>query len=69
VQAEVYFPFGSPDPTRLQRTLIARRGDRLIDAGLATRKEIDQHLANLSAGALDLTAFPVVLAWGRKPPR
>ena len=69
VQAEVRFPFGGPDPIRLQRTLIARRGDRLIDAGLTTRQEIDQHLADLTAGALDLTAFPVVSAWGRKPSR
>lgn len=42
---------------------------RVIDAGLATREEIDQHLADLNAGPLDLAAFPVVSAWGRKPPR
>lgn len=67
VQAEVRFPLGGPGPVRLQRTLLARRGGRLIDAGLATRAEIDQHLADLAAGGLDLTAFPVVSAWGRKP--
>jgi hypothetical protein len=40
-----------------------------VDAGLLTREEIGQHLADLAAGALDLAAFPVVSAWGRKPRR
>jgi Methyltransferase domain len=66
VQAEVRFPLGGPDTIRLERTLIARRGDRLVDAGLLTREEIEQHLADLAAGELDLTAFPVVSAWGRR---
>jgi hypothetical protein len=66
VQAEVRFPLGGPDTVRLQRTLIARRGDRLVDAGLLTREEIDRHLADLAAGELDLAAFPVVSAWGRR---
>jgi SAM-dependent methyltransferase len=69
VQAEVRFPLGGPDTIRLQRTLIARRGDWLTDAGLITREEIDQHLADLAAGGMDLTAFPLVSAWGRKPSR
>jgi hypothetical protein len=66
VHAEVRFPLGGPDTIRLQRTLIARRGDRLVDAGLLTRDEIGRHLADLTTGGLDLTAFPVVSAWGRK---
>jgi SAM-dependent methyltransferase len=66
VQAEVRFPLGGPDTIRLQRTLIARRGDRLIDTGLLTREETDQHLADLTAGGLELAAFPVVSAWGRR---
>jgi SAM-dependent methyltransferase len=69
VRAEVRFPLGGPDTIRLQRTLIARRGDRLVDAGLLTREEIGRHLADLAAGGLDLAAFPVVSAWGRKPSR
>lgn len=69
VQAEVRFPFGGPDAIRLQRTLIARRGDRLVDAGLVSREDIDRHLADLAAGRLDLTAFPVVSTWGRRVSR
>jgi 2-polyprenyl-3-methyl-5-hydroxy-6-metoxy-1,4-benzoquinol methylase len=66
VQGEVRFPLGGPDTIRLQRTLIARRGDRLVDAGLLTGEEIGQHLGDLAAGGLDLAAFPVVSAWGRR---
>jgi hypothetical protein len=69
VQAEVRFPLGGPDTIRLQRALIARRSDRLVDAGLVTQEEIGQHLTDLAAGGLDLAAFPVVSAWGRKPRR
>jgi 2-polyprenyl-3-methyl-5-hydroxy-6-metoxy-1,4-benzoquinol methylase len=69
VQAEVRFPLGGPDTIRLQRTLITRRGERLVDAGLLTQQEIGQHLADLAAEGLDLAAFPVVSAWGRKPRR
>jgi ubiquinone/menaquinone biosynthesis C-methylase UbiE len=66
VRAEVRIPLGGQDAIRLQRTLIARRGDRLIDAGLLTKDEVDRHLADLGAGGLDLAAFPVVSAWGRR---
>jgi hypothetical protein len=66
VQAEVRFPLGGPDTVRLQRTLIARRGDRLVDAGLLSREELAQHLADLAILSEDLAAFPVISAWGRK---
>jgi hypothetical protein len=69
VQAEVRFRLGGPDTIRLQRTMIARRGGRMTAAGLVTQDEIDQHLADLSAGGLDLAAYPVVSVWGRKPHR
>lgn len=65
VAAEVRFPLGGPDPVRLQRTLIARRGDRLIAAGLVSQDDLDQHRADLAAGEMTLAAFPVISAWGR----
>jgi hypothetical protein len=40
-----------------------------VDAGLLTQDEIGRHLADLAAGGLNLAAFPVVSAWGRKPSR
>ena len=39
---------------------------RLVTADLATDEEIDQHLANVTAGLLDLATSPMISAWGRK---
>jgi SAM-dependent methyltransferase len=66
VTAAARMPLTGPDTARLQRTLVLRRRDRLLAAGLLTGAEIDQHLADLAHGDLDLAAFPVVSAWGRK---
>ena len=60
-------------PARLTR--LRRAGTRDVrrsasgspTAGLATDAEIDQHLANIDAGRLDLATSPVISAWGRKP--
>ncbi len=67
VEAEVGFTMGGPNARRLQATLVMRAGPALIAAGSATAQEIDQHLADLDTGQLDIAAFPVVSAWGRKP--
>jgi len=32
----------------------------------ATREEIDRRLTTLAAGRLDVTALPLVSAWGRR---
>jgi hypothetical protein len=37
-----------------------------VGRGLLTQEEVEQHLADLDAGGLDLAAFPVVSAWGRR---
>jgi SAM-dependent methyltransferase len=66
VEAVARIPLTGPDTARLQRTLVLRRRDPLLAAGLLTSDEIDQHLADLAAGHLDLAAFPVVSAWGRQ---
>jgi hypothetical protein len=47
--------------------MIVRMQEHLITGGLATAAELDKHLADVEAGRLDLAAFPVVSAWGRKP--
>jgi SAM-dependent methyltransferase len=67
IKAEARIPLTGPDTARLQRTLILRHRDQLLAAGLLTSGEIDQHLADVADGDLDLAAFPVVSAWGRKP--
>jgi hypothetical protein len=66
VQAEARTPLTGQDTARLQRILVLRSRDRLLSAGLLTKDEIDQHLADVADGSLDLAAFPVVSAWGRK---
>ena len=67
IGAEARFPLAGPAAARLQRTMIERARERLTGTGMATTEEIEQHLADIGAGQLDLTAFPVVSAWGRKP--
>ena len=67
VGADAYFPITGPACRDLERATIAQIRGRLVAAGLATDREIDQHLANLSAGLIDAATSPLVSAWGRKP--
>ena len=64
-QAAARIALTGPDTARLQRTLILRHRDQMLAAGLLTSGEIDQHLADIADGILDLAAFPVISAWGR----
>lgn len=67
VEADAYFPITSPACTALEAATVAQIRDRLVSAGLATDAEIDQHLANVARGDLDLATAPLISAWGRKP--
>lgn len=67
VGAEAYFPVAGPAAVELERTTVAQIRDRLLDAGLATPAEIEQHLRNLDDGVLDPATSPLVTAWGRAP--
>jgi SAM-dependent methyltransferase len=66
VEADGFFPMTSPACTALEAATVRQIRDRLIDAGLATAEEIEQHLANVEAGDMDLTTAPMISAWGRK---
>jgi SAM-dependent methyltransferase len=66
VQADAYFPITAPACTALERATVAQVRDRLVASGLATDEEIDEHLANVATGRLDLATSPMVSAWGRK---
>jgi SAM-dependent methyltransferase len=68
VQADAFFPLTSPASAALERATVEQVRARLVAAGLATDAEIDEHLANLAAGGLDLATPPLVSAWGRRPP-
>jgi SAM-dependent methyltransferase len=67
VHSDAYFPMGGPARTELERATVEQLRDRLITAGVATETEIEQHLANVATGRLDLATSPMVSAWGRKP--
>ncbi len=67
VEADAYFPITSPACTVLERATVEQTRDRLVSDGIATRDEVDRHLATLASGALDVATSPMISAWGRKP--
>ncbi len=67
VGSDSFFPMGGPACNELERATVEQIRERLLAAGLATEDEIEQHLANVAAGTLDLSTSPMVSAWARKP--
>jgi SAM-dependent methyltransferase len=67
VGADAYFPVTAPASARLEVATVEQIRVRLVEGGLATDAEIDEHLDNVRAGRLDLTVPPMISAWGRKP--
>jgi ubiquinone/menaquinone biosynthesis C-methylase UbiE len=67
VQSDAYFPVGGPACTELERATIEQVRDRLLTAGLATHAEINEHLASVASGRLDLATSPMISAWARRP--
>lgn len=65
VAADAFFPVTGPACAVLERATVLQIRDRLLAAGLATTDEIEQHLAAVDSGRLDLTTSPLVSAWGR----
>jgi SAM-dependent methyltransferase len=68
VSADAYFPITGPACTELERATVEQVSDRLISGGIATAAEIDEHLATVTSGVLDLATSPMVTAWGRRDP-
>ncbi|MFH0520480.1 methyltransferase domain-containing protein [Streptomyces sp. M41] len=66
VMADAYFPLASPACAALESATIREFRARLVTAGIATEQDIDRHLANVTAGGMDLAAAPMISAWGRK---
>lgn len=67
VAADAYFPITSPACAVLEAATIAHIRAGLVAAGQATDAEIDEHLANVASGTLDLATAPLISAWGRAP--
>ncbi len=69
VAADAFFPVASPACTLLEHATVEQMRHRLLASGLATADEIDDHLADVAAGRLDLATAPMISAWGRRPVR
>lgn len=67
VAADAYFPITSPACVVLEAATIAHIRAGLVAAGKATDEEIDEHLANVASGTIDLATAPLISAWGRAP--
>jgi hypothetical protein len=66
VGADAYFPLTGPACIELERATTEQIRDQLVTAGLASQSEIEEHLANVTAGKLDLATSPMISAWGQK---
>jgi SAM-dependent methyltransferase len=66
VQADAYFPITAPACTALELATVAQIRDQLVASRLATDAEIDEHVANVGTGLVDLATSPMVSAWGRR---
>ena len=68
VAADASFPVSDPACNHLEVATINLIRDQLLDHGIATESEIEQHLAVVVAGRLDLAQPPMISCWGRRPP-
>jgi hypothetical protein len=66
VAAEVRFSLAGPAQGQLQRTLIQRARERLTASEIVSAEEVEQHLADIDGGRLDLAAFPGRIRLGAK---
>ncbi len=66
VEADGFFPVTSPACALLEAATVRQVRDGLIAQGHATAQEVDQHLASVAAGRLDLATSPMISAWGRR---
>jgi SAM-dependent methyltransferase len=67
VTGDAYFPVTHPAGAVLETATIQHVREELLASGLVTEVEIEQNLANIAAGKLDLVLAPLISVWGRKP--
>ncbi len=67
VAADAAFPIRHPACIPLEVATVNLVRDQLIDREIATAEEIEQHLASVVAGRLDLTQPPMISCWGWRP--
>lgn len=67
VAAQGFFPVSDPACNQLEIATVNLIRDQLLDHGVATEAEIEEHLDNVAAGKLDLAQPPMISCWGRRP--
>jgi SAM-dependent methyltransferase len=67
VAADAAFPIRHPACIPLEVATINLVRDQLVAHEIATEEEIEQHLASVVAGRLDLTQPPMISCWGWRP--
>jgi len=68
VRADAYFPITSPACTALELATVEQIRGLLVAEAMATDDQIEEHLANVAGGDLDLATAPLISAWGQRPP-
>ena len=66
-ERDAAFPIRHPACIPLELATINLVRDQLVDREIATEAEIEQHLASVLSGRLDLTQPPMVSCWGWTP--
>jgi SAM-dependent methyltransferase len=64
VRAEAYAPLAVPETRALELANVAQLRDPLIALGLGD--DVDQHIAAVESGIVDIASPPLVTAWGRR---
>ena len=67
ISADAYFPVAMPECIALEISTVNMVRDDLLRQGLATPREIEEHLDEVRSGRLDLSQPPMISVRGRKP--
>lgn len=67
VHATCSFPIGGQDCDLLEAATVRMLAGKMVAEGAISQDEIDQHLAAIVAGELNLTSAPMISAMGRRP--
>jgi SAM-dependent methyltransferase len=67
VAADAYFAVAHPASRLLETANTTQVAAALVDGGWATNAVIDEHLAALDRGDLDIATPPLISAWARRP--
>jgi SAM-dependent methyltransferase len=66
VRADAYFAVTEPAANALSFANISQVRDALVAQKLATREEIDAHLAAVADGTIDVGTAPLISTWGQR---